>query len=131
MANELRITVSFQINNPPEVDQMISSGTYDQAVAAECPAEVAVPTTAAGTAISIGAITGGQEGSCMMQNLDQTNYVDVGNQVAGTFYPVARLYPGTGNKPGKPAFFDFSPGVTLYWRANTAICKVKMLLAQK
>lgn len=51
---------------------------------------------------------------CHMTNLDPTNYVEIGRDVAATFYPVIRL------NAGESAVFRLAAGVTFYARANTA-----------
>jgi hypothetical protein len=119
------------VNNGQLSDRLTVSEQFSQAVAAEHPDAVSVPTTAAGAVVPIGAVAGGQEGMVMMFNLDQTNYVEVGLQVSGTFYPKDRLDPGSSSRPGNPLLSKFAPGVTWYWRANTAACLVKMMLLQK
>ena len=63
------------------------------------------------------------EGWCWIQNIDTTNYVAIGVDVAAAFYPVARL------RAGEWALFRWAPGVTLYAQADTAAVVIdKMLL---
>lgn len=57
-----------------------------------------IPTTAGGTLVVIAAAVG-TPGVARFHNLDATNYVDLGRQVAGTFYEVIRLLAGE--------FYDF------------------------
>jgi hypothetical protein len=71
-----------------------------------------IPTTAGGTVITIGSLTA--YGYAAFQNLDATNYVSIGVQVAATFYPVLRLMPG------EFAICRLEPAITFYARANTA-----------
>lgn len=70
-----------------------------------------IATSAAGTALSLSGIAAG--GWAYFTNLDATNYVEIGVQVAGTFYPVATILKG------ESAQFRIS-ALTLYARANTA-----------
>lgn len=51
-----------------------------------------IPTTAAGTALTMTNIT--TAGWTFLKNVDANNFVQVGVQVAGTFYPVHKVLPG-------------------------------------
>lgn len=53
-------------------------------------------------------------GWAYFNNLDAANFIEIGVQVAGTFYPLVRM------EAGEPAFFRLAQGITLYARANTA-----------
>jgi len=77
-----------------------------------------IPTTAGGTAIAIPSGIG-SAGWATFQNLDPTNYVDIGVQVSGAFETFGRLLPGD-----PPAQFRLST-LTIYALANTA--SVQML----
>jgi hypothetical protein len=57
-------------------------------------------------------------GYAYLRNLDSTNYVEIGRDVAATFYPVLKL------KPGEVALVRFS-NVALYAKANTAAVKLQ------
>lgn len=72
-----------------------------------------IPTTAAGTALTIPAgVT--TNGWTLFRNLDATNYVEIGSQTGGTtFLPVGRL------NAGESALFRLAQGVSIYARANT------------
>jgi hypothetical protein len=74
---------------------------------------VSIPTTAAGTAITIDAAVA-NKGFAYFENLDGTNFVEVGVQVSATFYPLLRL------DAGDYAAVRLSTGVNLFARANTA-----------
>ena len=56
-----------------------------------------IPTTAAGTALTLGAVT--VPGYAMFRNLDSTNYVEVGDTSAGVFVPSLRIDAGKYNGP--------------------------------
>jgi len=71
-----------------------------------------VGTAAAGEALVLGDVA--TNGVAYFVNLDATNYVEVGIQQAGTFYPLARLNAGEGYP------FRLAQGVTPYARANTS-----------
>ena len=78
-----------------------------------------VPTSAA--AIPLGGIA---PGYAQITNLDVTNYVEVGVQVAATFYPLTRL------NAGEPQVWRMAQGITPYWRANTSACLVQKIILQ-
>jgi hypothetical protein len=82
-----------------------------------------VATTVAGDLVDYGDIA--SMGLAMFQNLDDTNFVELGVQVAGTFYPVLRLYFGEIVGP-----IRMSPTVTssLYARADTSAVELFVLL---
>ena len=72
---------------------------------------VSVPTTAAGTALGVTGLT--TAGWSYFVNVDTTNYVELGIQQGGVFYPFAKL------KPGEPGVIRLGTN-TPYARANTA-----------
>ena len=65
----------------------------------------------------------GTEGLCVIYNLDPTNYVQIG--FATTVYGM-RLYGGS-----VPAMFTLEPNATLYLKANTAACNVRIIVYEK
>ena len=65
----------------------------------------------------------GTEGLCVVYNLDSTNYVQIG--FATTVYGI-RLYGG-----GAPAIMTLEPNATLYLKANTAACNVRIIVYEK
>lgn len=87
------------------VDIAQATADYDAGV-------VEIPTTAGGTNIPLGVTTPRE---AWFRNLDETNYIEIGVQVAATFYAFMRIEP-----------LGWSPvtlGVgasALYARANTA-----------
>ena len=85
------------------------------------PDEQAVPTAAAGTAVPLGPVA--TPGWVSFQNVDSTNFCEVGLQVSGTFYPFAKLLPGDA-----PAQLYVADSVTLYYRGNTAPPDVRFLI---
>lgn len=73
-----------------------------------------IPTTAAGTAVTIAAGVS-TNGWGHFTNQDSTNYIEIGSQTGGTtFLPVARL------NAGESCIFRLAQGVSIYARANTA-----------
>jgi len=116
MANEIQFNANFQVNNPATgggfTDQAVINVQITQnaqGVFAELPT---VPTTAAGTAYTFTGLA--TPGWALLQNLDSTNYVEFGVQVAGTFYPFVRL------NAGEQCLLRLSQGLSLYGRANTS-----------
>lgn len=62
----------------------------------------------------------GTEGVCVIYNLDTTNYVQVGFSTG--------VYGMRLKGACFPATFYCEPGVTLYLKANTAACKVRIIV---
>ena len=61
------------------------------------------------------------EGWCYIRNLDATNYVQIG--FATTVYGI-RL------EAGEPALFRCEPGLTLFLKANTSACNVRIAVLE-
>lgn len=119
MANEFRIQQSITLTKgrnkhtfaPASVTPtQTGSLVYDNVHAVGTSEETAGPT--------FGDI--GTEGYCVIHNLDSTNYVQVG--FATGVYGM-RLRGG-----GPPAIFELEPGATLYLKANTASCNVRIIV---
>jgi len=70
-----------------------------------------IPTTAAGTAIALGSVA--TNGVAWFQNVDAANYIEIGIQQGGVFYPLARL------NYGEAWTFRLAQGIVPYARANT------------
>lgn len=130
MANEVTRVCNLQVSNGVLSDQFMASGQFNQITPQEHPDVIVAVATGTGTQVPIGAVTPGSEGAAQFQNMDQTNYADLGIVVSAVFQKVLRLYPGSNNKPGPPAQFDFSPGVTLWVKAGAGTPPIKMLLIQ-
>lgn len=79
-----------------------------------------IPTTAGGTAIAFPASMGSL-GWAIFENMDATNYVEIGRQVGGAFYPVLRV--SAGKKTG-PVELGCSTS-QLYALANTGTVKLR------
>lgn len=115
MADELKLTLASRLTNGAFKDNfdpgLIS---IDQAaVGAHRPIQVI------GTAEEvIGAGDVGTLGWCILQNLDDTNYVDWGPESGGSMVAIGRL------EPGEWAAFRLKPGIVLRGQADTASCKV-------
>jgi hypothetical protein len=63
-------------------------------------------------------------GWCYIKNTDPTNYVEWGPEDTAVFYPIGRL------NPGEEIAIRLSPGKTLHLQANTATCKVQVLILE-
>lgn len=117
MANEISLNWMMTVTNPTTGTGVGSTKTppqqsITQAAQGRHAQVITVATTAAGVALATGSIS--TTGVCWFKNLDSTNYVEIGVQVAGTFYPVIRL------NAGESYPVRLSQGVTFYRRANTA-----------
>lgn len=116
MANEIRVGVNLSCVNgnflsnqdyTTEVDQTTEGGGN--------PGTVSVATAYAQIS---GLADMTNEGYCMARNLDDTNYLEIGVEVAATFYPLIKL------KAGEIGVFRLTPGVGVFARANTAACRL-------
>jgi hypothetical protein len=122
MAGEITLHWIMSVNNPA-AGTGVTGGktppqqTINQAAQGKQSAVQSIPTTAAGTAIGLGNIA--TLGLSWFKNLDATNYLELGVQVAGTFYPLVRL------NAGETYPFRFAQGITPYARANTATVKLE------
>lgn len=72
-----------------------------------------IATTSTGTALAIAAGVAAAGGWAWFRNIDATNYVTIGVQVSGTYYPLVRL------NAGEAAVFRLGV-ITPYAVANTA-----------
>ena len=61
---------------------------------------------------------------CWIQNLDDTNFVEIGLDVGATFYPFARLDAGS----DIPMLIYIPSGVTIYAQADTAACDIDRMI---
>lgn len=120
MANEITVTLNLNVQNPSTgrgfAQSTRRSGQFTQNAVGVNDQTVSVPTTAAGTAYTFANLT--TYGVLFIENLDDTNFVELGVQVAGTFYPLVRV------NPGEFQYFRLSHGISLYLRADTAAVDV-------
>lgn len=71
---------------------------------------------------SYAALTTGSVGTfgvAAFENIDDTNYIEIGLVVSGTFYPFLKLLPG------ERWLCRLSAGIGLYGKANTAAVKLQ------
>lgn len=112
MASEITIATRLKaVKGYLNQDHNISSQAVDLSGSKYSDLVQNIPTTAAGTALTLTGL--GSAGWAWFRNLDTTNYIEIGVQVGGTFYPFAKL------KPGEPALVRLGT-TTPYARANTA-----------
>lgn len=119
MADEIKVTTTMRLTKgsmkhefSPAQFSLAQTGTlvYDVVMSVGTAEETAGPT--------FGDI--GTEGICVIHNLDTSNYVQVG--FATGVYGM-RIY-----KSWHPAIFPLEPNATLYLKANTAACNVRIIV---
>lgn len=120
MANEISINVTMSVRNGSLVRQC-APGTIQvtQSNKRAVDGTQTVGTTAEN--VYTGDLTA--PGYLHATNLDSTNYVEIGRDVSGTFYPLIRVMPGKTAGP-----LEVATGVTLQARANTAACDVQFVI---
>jgi len=116
MANEIQLSTSIKVANGNFAESITRSLSVNQSNIGAAGGSQVVPTTSAGTAITISTLTA--FGFAVFQNLDATNFVQIGVQVSGTFYPLLKLFPGESNQ------LRLEPSATPYARADTASVKL-------
>lgn len=114
MANEITSNFSLSVNK--------GSFTFSRSLSKQITISASSPnvaggtqsiaTTAAGEAVGLGDVA--TNGIAYFVNLDATNYVEIGIQNGGTFYPLIRLNAGEGG------VMRLAQGVAPYARANTS-----------
>lgn len=119
---EIRLNVSLTVEKDSFKRTLGDQVQLTQDALGESTGIMPVPTTPGGTVLPVGGVT--TSGVIYLKNLDDTNYVQLGTQVSGTFYPVLRL------KPGDIAVWRLDPTATLRLLANTAACNVAYSLFQ-
>ena len=119
MANEITVSVSLKIiNGDATFSRKVSGQQFDQAASGGA-GTIQEIGFAAHEAIDIGDV--GTEGWCYFRNIDDTNFVEIGVDVAAVFKPIIRL------EIGEFTVFRASPvaGATLYAQADTAAVKLE------
>lgn len=123
MANELTTRVGSSLRNGTKiVPAHLETGRFDQATALTVAGEQTIG-TGSHEAVTFGDVT--SRGWAEIKNLDATNYVQLGIEVAATFYPVHRIPPG-----GKEGFW-LEPTVALYALANTGNVNIEKWIASR
>lgn len=126
MANEISGAFQIQVaNGGYNATRQYNFNTDQSAVARGATGIIQnIPTTAGGTAIAF-PTTVATRGFAWFINLDTTNYVTIGVQVAGTFYPLIRLKGNATASKREAAFLRLEPGVTVYALANTGAVDIE------
>lgn len=113
MSNEISILQQLTVSNGSLSLSRTAQFSVDQAAARKGGGGQLVGTAAGGEAlVGLGDLTA--LGWTYFRNLDGTNYVELGVEDSGTFYPFARL------DAGEAAMIRLAQGTTPYARANTA-----------
>lgn len=122
MANEVMLTAKLKcLNGDLKIERDVTSLLIDQAVQGQYH-NVQLITFAGEVDIVIGTMT--NYGVCFLRNLDQTNYIKVGKKVAGVMEASMRL------RKRQPALFPLEPGITLRAQANTADCRLEVIVLE-
>lgn len=117
MANEITVAVSLQVANGLLADRRnLPRLQVDQTTAATSAGTQSIGTTH--EVIALGGVT--TAGYVYIRNIDETNFVEVGVDVAAAFVPSIKLLAG------QVALFP--AGATLYAKANTAAVKIDVLI---
>jgi len=124
MASEITISMTIAcINGDYNYRRSLSGEQFDQAAQG---ASSGIQEIGFGGHEAIEVADLGTEGWLFMRNLDDTNFVDFGIEVAAAFEPVGRM------EPGEPAMFRLSKdaGATLFAQADTAACNVEYMILE-
>jgi hypothetical protein len=94
VAREIQVRSSLQINNGNTnyLSQPVSFLANQETAGGPTPGMVAIAGTGAGTSITLSALA--RPGLCRIQNLDATNFVQVGVWDGTNFFPMIELLPG-------------------------------------
>jgi len=113
MANEISISTRLYAKKSfLNVDHNVGVVTADLSGSTSAAGIVSIPTTAGGTALSLDGITIATAGYAFFRNIDATYYIEIGVQVAGTFYALVKL------KAGEVALLRMNQTNAPYARAN-------------
>lgn len=123
MANEIQMVTHLQVQNAgADISYKPTGFALTQTGRGVFQATLTVTTTEA--AVSFSGIT--TAGFVLLRNLDSTNYVEWGPEDTGAMVKVGRMKPGD-----PPAIFRLAPGTVLRMQANTASCKVVVIVVEE
>ena len=112
MSSEIAYQFQIRLGNGSLIDSYsVSSQSANQSVAALVRNVQSVSTAAGGDALGLGGVI--TPGYAIFSNLDATNYIEIGSNVAATFYPFMKLLPGEESGPIRLSI------AAPYARANT------------
>lgn len=117
MADELTVSMSATLRNGTLIDGFRPDTFRVDQAAALLEAGVQVIGFAAHEIVTVGDVT--TRGYAAFQNLDATNFVQIGRDVSGTFVELPHLLPG------EVALFPVSPSAVIYAKADTAAVNLK------
>lgn len=92
MANEVNMTVIMNVRNGHIDYTNQPTGFEADQDTAGGPTPGYITATTTGTTVDLSELT--TAAMCMIQNVDPTNFVEVGVYSGGTFYPLAEILPG-------------------------------------
>jgi hypothetical protein len=126
MADEITAALTLKVaNGNADFSRQIFETNFDQSAVGGNGGIMSVPTTAAGTAIPLGSLSGGNLGWAYFRNTDPTNFVEIGVQVAGTFYAFGKL------PPGEFTLIQLNVTNAPYARADTAAVEMEYWIARR
>lgn len=127
MANEITLNCSMTLANPStrsntvaQLSHQFAPGSLQFNQTTQLMFAEAISMATSDTAYSFTGVT--TQGMCAVQNLDATNYVDIGPASGGALVPFIRL------KPREIGVFRLNPSCTFRAQANTAACKVLLVV---
>jgi hypothetical protein len=118
MANEITVTARLQITNGNYTDQRNASRVQANQATLGGNAGIQTIGFAAHEAVAIGEVA--TAGYVYIRNLGPTNFVQIGIDDSGTFYPTIKLLLNE--------VAVFRAGGVLYAKANTAAVKIDVLV---
>lgn len=124
MSNEISFNQNVSLRIPGIVNpvQWSVNRNFDQATPLAQTEILTIST--ADTVLSLATVT--TPAWLIIQNLDTTNYLDIGPTSAGAIVPMIRLAPGATGIPGAGVAIPLTPGVTLRTQAHTASVQVSV-----
>ena len=121
MANELTYQFQALLSNEGLTDNYSSgSVAVDQTNRRMVKDVQEIGTAAAGEALGLGDLV--SIGFAVFKNLDDTNFVEVGRSITGSFEAFIKL------KPGESCIFRFASGTAPYALADTAACELMYVI---
>ena len=120
MANEISVSAELKLNNGLLTDSRRASAIRsDQTTQASIGGIQTIGTSA--EVVTYGDVATPRQ--CYIRNLDATNFVEIGIDVAATFYPIAKLSPAS-----EPLLITIADSVVLYAQADTASVSIDKLI---
>lgn len=120
MANTITISLGFDLSGENVLARAPADLVITQTNALLYDAVISCTTS--DTALAFGSISGATLGYLMIENMDDTNYVQVGPDSGGSIVPMIRV------GPGEFVMIRCVPSITLRVQANTSTCKVRFTM---